>query len=158
MRPHPNPNLAFLFLALIAFAPIALLGDEKTKDSVLYQSNTYHPVVDYLNKGKVQATDEHLEALEELPLETVWGILRGIGYEETFFPGMIPTNPGKRLVGRAVTIRGPLKNPNQVMSWLWIWAAKSKEAFSLETYRLSEPICQELAELYSMDPHAIWMS
>ena len=114
MRLHPKPKLTFLHLLLVALVPIPLYGDEKTKDSVLYQSDTYHPVVDYLNKGKVRATDGHLEALEKLPLETVWGILRGMGYEETFFPGMIPTLPGKRLVGRAVTIRYLPRRPDLV--------------------------------------------
>ena len=113
MRLHPKPKLTFLHLLLVALVPTLLNGDEKTVDSVLYQSNTYHPVVDYLNKGKVRATDEHLEALEKLPLETVWGILRGMGYE-TFFPGMIPTLPGKRLVGRAVTIRYLPRRPDLV--------------------------------------------
>ncbi len=112
MRFHPK--LVPISLIAFATAPLLSYGDAAASESIRFRSNTYHPVTDHLDKGRVRATDEQLAALEDLPLETVWGVLRGLGYEETFFPGMTPTLPGKRLVGRAVTIRYLPQRPDLV--------------------------------------------
>lgn len=108
LKPHPS-----LLVALsIALFSLLLPADVKVPEQVRYNSNTYHPAVDYLAAESKRATDEQLAALEDLPLETVWGVIRGMGYSETFFPGMHTTQPGKRLIGRAVTIRYLPKRPD----------------------------------------------
>lgn len=115
MRTHPKSVFAGFLIASFLISWNTLHADTTAKESVRYLSDTYHPAVDYLaGDKKARATDEHLAALEELPLETIWGVLRGMGYEETYFPGMTPTVPGKRLVGRAVTIRYLPRRPDLV--------------------------------------------
>jgi len=102
------------YLSLSVIISLSLHGDTEADEAYRGNSDTWHPVVDYLKSGKTRATDEHLKALEELPLETVWGVIRGMGYEETFYPGMTPTLPGERLIGRAVTIRYLPRRPDLV--------------------------------------------
>ncbi len=110
----PRNIAVFLSLSLPCFAPFILCADVAADATPRSNSDTWHPVVDYLKSEKTRATDEHLKVLEELPLETVWGVIRSMGYEETFYPGMTPTLPGKRLIGRAVTIRYLPRRPDLV--------------------------------------------
>ena len=96
--------------------PLALSADVKVPvkvpEKVRFNSNTYHPAVDYLAAESKRASDEQLKALEDLPFETVWGVLRGMGYSNTYYHGMQTTVPGKRLIGRAVTIRYLPRRPD----------------------------------------------
>jgi 4-hydroxy-4-methyl-2-oxoglutarate aldolase len=114
MKKYPYLPLSLALFVLLTLAPASILraAEKQAPKELKYNSNTWHPAVDYLKSEMVRATDEQLEALEDLPLETVWGVIRGMGYEETFFPGMQTTQPGKRLVGRAVTIRYLPKRPD----------------------------------------------
>ena len=105
-------SLSSLSLLVLIFSSAGLAADAQAPEKVRYNSNTYHPAVDYLASESTRATDEHLKALEDLPLETVWGVIRGMGYTNTHFPGMETTLPGKRLVGRAVTIRYLPRRPD----------------------------------------------
>lgn len=114
MKKYPYQSIALLVLLSLALTPVASFqaAELEAPKELRHNSNTWHPAVDYLKSEMVRATDEQLAALEDLPLETVWGVIRGMGYENTFYPGMKMTLPGKRLIGRAVTIRYLPKRPD----------------------------------------------
>lgn len=114
MQTNPYKTLVWLssFISIFVLVFVSQAADFEPNKKLRYNSNTYHPAVDYLKSDKTRATDEQLAALEELPLETVWGTIRGMGYTNTFFPGMKATLPGKRLVGRVVTIRYLPRRPD----------------------------------------------
>ena len=114
MKTNPCNKLFLpsITLLVLIFSTAALSADVQASEKVRYNSNTYHPAVDYLASESTRASDEQLEALENLPLETVWGVIRGMGYTNTFSYGMQRTLPGKRLVGRAVTIRYLPRRPD----------------------------------------------
>jgi len=110
--PYRIPTLWSLLILILASVSFLQAGEVEAPEKLRYNSDTWHPAVDYLKSEKTRATDEQLEALEKLPLETVWGVIRGMGYTNTFYNGMQMTLPGKRLVGRAVTIRYLPRRPD----------------------------------------------
>jgi regulator of RNase E activity RraA len=63
------------------------------------------PIVDFLAAKRPRVTDEQLAKLRELPLEACWAALQGLGYRRSFEGGFIVTQPGKKVSGRAVTMR-----------------------------------------------------
>jgi len=64
---------------------------------------TFSPIMDVLGASRQDVTDEQLEQLEVLPLESIWG---GLGpYRVNYVRGFTSTQPGERLVGRALTMR-----------------------------------------------------
>ena len=97
--PYRIPTLWSLLILILASVSFLQAGEVEAPEKLRYNSDTWHPAVDYLKFEKTRATDEQLEALEKLPLETVWGVIRGMGYTNTFYNGMQMTLPGKRLVG-----------------------------------------------------------
>lgn len=101
-----------IFIILLVFSPSMWAAEVEAPKELRYNANTWHPVVDYLKPEKTRVTDEQLAAIEKLPLEDVWGIIKGMGYTETYYPGMKTTQPGERLVGRAVTIRYLPRRPD----------------------------------------------
>lgn len=114
MQSHPRLSIFVFALVSMGLFPWFLNADVEADEALRYNGDTWHPVVDYLKSESIRATDAQLKALEDLPFETVWGIIRGMGYDETYFPGMQTTLPGKRLVGRAVTIRYLPRRPDLV--------------------------------------------
>ncbi len=62
-------------------------------------------VVDLLAPKRPRVTDSQLEKLKRLPLEACWGALQGLGYKRCFEGGFILTQPGRKVTGRAVTMR-----------------------------------------------------
>ncbi len=114
MQFYPYKILASSFVFVLTLVPVSSLqaGDVEAPEKLRYNSDTWHPAVDYLNPKKTRATDAQLKALEDLPLETVWGVLRGMGYTNTFYNGLETTLPGERLIGRAVTIRYLPRRPD----------------------------------------------
>ena len=67
--------------------------------------DTWTPVMDVLKEQRTPATDAQLARLAELPLEAIWGALQGRGYRRVFLEGFAQTQPGSKLVGRALTMR-----------------------------------------------------
>ena len=53
--------------------------------------------------GRPRVADEVLESLLDATTEQAWSVLRDNGYERQFAGGWLQTNPGKVIVGRAVT-------------------------------------------------------
>ena len=67
--------------------------------------DTWTPVMDVLESQRTPVTDAQLQRLTELPIEAVWGGLQGKRYEHSFVTGFRQTQPGVKLVGRALTMR-----------------------------------------------------
>jgi len=78
--------------------------------------NTYHPVIEVLKATRGTVTDEQLEELKRLPLESIWMNVRNLGYLNCHFSGMKSTRPQERLVGRALTIRYLPRRPDLVQA------------------------------------------
>ena len=87
-------------------------AQDVTPDKALRKNrNTYHPVMDILKAQQTTVTDQQLEDLREFPLEAIWGVLKGLGYNN-YMTGLKATRPEARLVGRAVTIRYLPRRPD----------------------------------------------
>lgn len=69
------------------------------------QRDTWTPLMDVLRVSRTPATDAQLARLKELPLEAIWGALQGKRYEHVFAGDFKLTQPGVKMVGRAVTMR-----------------------------------------------------
>ncbi len=67
--------------------------------------DTWTPVMDVLKAQRTPVTDAQLQRLAELPLEAIWGGLQGKRYQSSFVTGFQLTQPGAKLVGRALTMR-----------------------------------------------------
>jgi 4-hydroxy-4-methyl-2-oxoglutarate aldolase len=67
--------------------------------------DTWTPVMDVLKAQRTAVTDAQLQRLAELPIEAVWGGLQGKRYQHSFVTGFQQTQPGAKLVGRALTMR-----------------------------------------------------
>ena len=64
---------------------------------------TFSAVMDVLDSRRWTVSDQELAALGSLPLEAIWGALGD--YRANYVRGFTSTQPGERLVGRALTMR-----------------------------------------------------
>jgi 4-hydroxy-4-methyl-2-oxoglutarate aldolase len=69
------------------------------------QRDTWTPLMDVLKDKRPRVTDEQLERLRKLSVENVWGAIQGKGYRHCFVTHLKPTQPGLKMVGRALTLR-----------------------------------------------------
>ena len=65
--------------------------------------NSYSAIMDVLGPKRPAVTQKQLDRLKQLQFETIWGQLGE--YKTNFVGGFQSTQKGKKLVGRAVTIR-----------------------------------------------------
>ena len=98
-------------LLVLAFAATATAQDVTPEKVLRKNRNTYHPVMDVLKAQRTAVTDRQLEDLKTFPLEAIWGVLKGLGYDK-YMTGLKGTRPEARLVGRAVTIRYLPRRPD----------------------------------------------
>ena len=61
--------------------------------------------MDVLNPKRTAVTDQQITRLLELPIEAVWGALQSRQYQLSFVNGFEQTQPGSKVVGRALTMR-----------------------------------------------------
>jgi regulator of RNase E activity RraA len=61
--------------------------------------------MDVLKDKRTRVTDEQLERLRNVSIETVWGAIQGKGYRHCFVTHLKQTQPGVKMVGRAMTMR-----------------------------------------------------
>jgi regulator of RNase E activity RraA len=61
--------------------------------------------MDVLKDKRPRVTDEQLERLKNLSIENVWGAIQSKGYRHCFVTHLKPTQPGLKMVGRALTMR-----------------------------------------------------
>lgn len=69
------------------------------------QRNTWTPLMDALAPKRTRVTDEQLEKMKSLPIEALWGAVQNKGYRQCFVNHLRLTQPGVKLVGRALTMR-----------------------------------------------------
>jgi 4-hydroxy-4-methyl-2-oxoglutarate aldolase len=67
--------------------------------------DTYSPVMEVLRPTRARLTDEQIARLKKVPLEAVWGAVQAKQYRHCFVNDFKLTQPGTKLVGRAVTMR-----------------------------------------------------
>ncbi|HVQ31469.1 MAG TPA: hypothetical protein VMV21_17870 [Vicinamibacteria bacterium] len=70
-----------------------------------YSRDTYSPVMEVLRPSRPRATDAQLLKLKGVPIEAVWGAIQKKNYLQCFVNGLQMTQPGTKLVGRALTMR-----------------------------------------------------
>ena len=67
--------------------------------------DTYSAVLEVLRPSRPRLTDEQIARLKKVPLEAVWGAVQAKQYRHCFVNDFKLTQPGTKLVGRAVTLR-----------------------------------------------------
>ena len=67
--------------------------------------DTWTPLMDVLNPKRTAVTDQQITRLLELPIEAVWAALQSRQYQLSFVNGFEQTQPGSKVVGRALTMR-----------------------------------------------------
>jgi regulator of RNase E activity RraA len=98
---------------IILIACAALCAAQVTPDPKLRANrDTYSPVMEVLKAKRAPVTDQQLEEIRKLPMETVWAILRQLGYINCHYSGLKSTRPTEKLVGRALTIRYLPRRPD----------------------------------------------
>lgn len=95
-----------LALSLAAQRPFntALPADHPIPKEALTNREGYSPVYEVLKRDRTAVTDDQLEQLAEYQLENLWGSM-GEYRDTNYVTGFQATQPGKRLVGRALTMR-----------------------------------------------------
>lgn len=69
------------------------------------QRNTWTPLMDVLGPARTRVTDAQLEKIKGLPIEALWAAVQSKGYRNCFANHFKLTQPGVKLVGRALTMR-----------------------------------------------------
>jgi regulator of RNase E activity RraA len=69
------------------------------------QRDTWTPLMDALAPKRTRVTDEQLERMKNLPVEAMWGAVQSKGYRFCFVNHLKLTQPGVKMVGRALTMR-----------------------------------------------------
>src|SRR6266508_3359750 len=68
------------------------------------QRDTWTPLMDVLKeKGRPRVTDEQLAKMKALPVEAMWGAVQSKGYRFCFVNHLKLTQPGVKMVGRAMS-------------------------------------------------------
>ena len=81
-----------------SFAP-----DVPVPDGFRANRTSYSAIMDVLEPTRIEVTDAQLARLEEIPLEVIFSALGN--YRLNYATGFQNTQPGSRLVGRALTMR-----------------------------------------------------
>lgn len=92
-------TLAFLFCAALAHAQLFTLTKEQMVK--LTSKNPY----DRFDDGRPKVPDNLLEKMQALSAEDVWTVLPGKGFTNQFEGNWRILHPGKKLIGRAVTVQ-----------------------------------------------------
>lgn len=104
-----KPVAAGLAVAVSVIAASSLLYRTQSQVQVppglRTQRDTWNPLMDVLKDKRPRVTDEQLERLRNLSIENVWGAIQGKGYRACFVTHLKQTQPGVKLVGRALTMR-----------------------------------------------------
>lgn len=69
------------------------------------ERNTWTPLMDVLKKDRPRVTDEQLTRIARYPIEALWNGVQNQGYTRNFANHFRLTQPGTKLVGRALTMR-----------------------------------------------------
>ncbi|MFN0086616.1 MAG: RraA family protein [Blastocatellia bacterium] len=101
-------RLFLVFLVLLA-AAVSIRFTSQSQVQVpaglRAQRDTWTPLMDVLKEKRPRVTDEQLERLKKVSIETVWGGIQGKGYRHCFVTHLKQTQPGVKMAGRALTMR-----------------------------------------------------
>ena len=67
--------------------------------------DTWTPLMDVLKSQRTAVTDQQVARLLDLPIEAVWAALQSRQFQLCFVNGFEQTQPGSKVVGRALTMR-----------------------------------------------------
>jgi 4-hydroxy-4-methyl-2-oxoglutarate aldolase len=105
---HNAISLAWILAvsALSAQAPYdtPIPPDKPVPEDVRTNRQSYSAVLDVLERERTAVTDAQLEELARYQLENIWGSM-GEYRDTNYARGFQTTQPGKRIVGRALTMR-----------------------------------------------------
>jgi 4-hydroxy-4-methyl-2-oxoglutarate aldolase len=102
MRGVPRLTIVSLLLAARGWSEQAAAP---APTSVRASRNTFSAVMDVLGPSRPRLTDEQIARLKKVPIEAVWGALQAKQYQHCFVNDLKLTQPGTKLVGRALTMR-----------------------------------------------------
>ena len=88
-----------------AVAPKDVVVDAAALARLRAARDTWTPVMDVLRPSRTPVTDEQLAKLKALPIEAAWGAVTRAKYQFCFVNHLKTTQPGTKLVGRALTMR-----------------------------------------------------
>ena len=90
-------------LSLAALAVAQPPADVPAPDGLRANRTTFSPIMDILGRPESTVTDDQLDQLADLPLESIWSTLGE--YRVNYVRGFTSTQPGTRIAGRALTMR-----------------------------------------------------
>lgn len=98
-------NQILLVVAMLTIGSMASLAqDVEPPEGFRANRTTYSPLMDKLASSRdVEVTDAQLEELKSLQIEAIWDALGD--YRPNHVLGLRTTQPGERVVGRALTMR-----------------------------------------------------
>jgi 4-hydroxy-4-methyl-2-oxoglutarate aldolase len=100
------PALAACFLTAPLFAQaVAAPPATVPAQDLKFSRDTYSPIMEVLRPARTRVSDAQLAKLKAVPIEAVWGAVQKQKYLFSFVNGMQMTQPGTKLVGRALTMR-----------------------------------------------------
>src|SRR5215468_911328 len=99
---------SLLFIALVSVTTLHFKSQSQVQvpKGLRAQRDTWTPLMDVLKeKGRPRVTDEQLAKMKALPIEAMWGAAQSKGYRFCFVNHLKLTQPGLKMVGRALTMR-----------------------------------------------------
>lgn len=100
---------ASLFLLTVLALPASFYFNTQSQTKVppelRKQRDTWTPLMDVMAPKRPQVTDAQLERLKNVSIEVVWSAIQGKGYRQCFVTHLKQTQPGVKMVGRAMTMR-----------------------------------------------------
>src|SRR5262245_20586974 len=99
---------SLLFVVLVSVTTLRFKSQSQVQvpPGFRAQRDTWTPLMDVLKeKGRPRVTDEQLAKMKALPVEAMWGAVQNKGYRFCFVNHLKLTQPGVKMVGRALTMR-----------------------------------------------------
>lgn len=102
---------SLLALGLLVGLGAGLLVSQRAESQVQVppglraQRDTWTPLMDLLKKDRPRVTDQQLARIAKYPIEALWNGVQNQGYTQNFANHFRLTQPGTKLVGRALTMR-----------------------------------------------------
>jgi regulator of RNase E activity RraA len=95
-------------LALLLLLPGLAAGEQAAAPAapaIRASRNTYSAVMDVLGPSRSALTADQIARLKRVPIEAVWAAVQAKEYRHSFVNDLKLTQPGTKLVGRALTMR-----------------------------------------------------
>jgi len=92
-------------IGILQFAAIPNSAQNSVPKDLRTRRDTWTPLMDVMDDKRPPITDEQLERLRNVSIENVWGAIQSKGYRNCFVTHLKLTQPGVKMVGRALTMR-----------------------------------------------------